>query len=140
MDIKPKVPSFCPRLPNDFHEVPKFLQEVPKFSQEIPNVFPNLLNIFWLIRFPKRGKRNNILSFINLPVSANNITGGGQNYRGTGFSNGTSGISAANATIFSWLERNSLQAIISLSFIEEEGVLDRGERGIPQVASPRFGG
>ena len=44
---------------------------------------------------------------INLPISANNITGVGQNYRGTGFSNGTSGISAANATIFSTISASS---------------------------------
>lgn len=39
-------------------------------------------------------------SIIHVPISANSATGIGKEYRGTGFSNGTVGVSTVNATIF----------------------------------------
>lgn len=46
-------------------------------------------------------------SIIQLPISANSITGIGKDYRGTGFSNGTYGISAVAATNFHTIHANT---------------------------------
>jgi hypothetical protein len=46
-------------------------------------------------------------SIIQLPISANNITGIGKDYRGTGFSNGTYGISAVAANNFHAIPANT---------------------------------
>jgi hypothetical protein len=46
-------------------------------------------------------------SILSVPISANNLTGIGKDYRGTGFSNGTVGVSAANATIFTTVLANT---------------------------------
>jgi hypothetical protein len=47
-------------------------------------------------------------SFLHVPISANSTAGIGKDYRGTGFSNGTVGVSTVNATIFTTVLSDSL--------------------------------
>ena len=64
-------------------------------------------NVIPVLENPKVGAYSVAGSILHVPITANNLTGIGKEYRGTGYSNGFVGISAANATIFTTVHANT---------------------------------
>lgn len=98
---KPNHKNFSPKREADSY-LWKYMYSIPsteftKFATS--NVIPVYNNI--------NNQRSSRLGAIeSLTISANATTGIGSNYRGSGFSNGTSGVSISNGTIFTTIPAN----------------------------------
>jgi hypothetical protein len=98
---KPNHKNFSPKRESDGY-LWKYMYSIPsveftKFATS--NVIPVYNNI--------NNQRSSRLGAIeSLTVSANATTGVGTKYRGSGFSNGTSGVSISNGTIFTTIPSN----------------------------------